>query len=104
MGTALQAKAPKRPATIEGAWEAQASPWVSDPRSRYLGDRREQRFPASRFLAPGRTAGTSLAGSLSAALPSTTFGSCAGGSSSAARQMRYAIVDGMNVRDSRVYN
>jgi hypothetical protein len=31
LGTALQAKARKRPATIEGAWEAQASPWVSQP-------------------------------------------------------------------------
>jgi putative SOS response-associated peptidase YedK len=44
-------------------------------------------------------AGTSLAGSLSAALPSTTFRVI-----QSSAPIRYAIVDGMNVRDSRVHN
>src|SRR5580704_9688121 len=89
LGTALQAEGPRATCQTEGAWEAQASPWVSQPLEPAIWDRREQRFPAGRFLAPGRRAGTSLAGSLSAALPSTTFGSCAGGSSRVAR--RYAM-------------
>ena len=100
-GTALQAKAPKRPATIEGAWEAQASPWVSQPLEPLSGTgaNNASLWTVSLHRAAGRA--LPLRGRCLQHFRQPHLGHVREGHP---EQRADAIVDGLDVRDSRIQN